>query len=94
MTRRFSHGGHKHGYQCVLIDTVFGRHAVAVMTGSDKGDPVIGSLLAAVRENVSWPDLPISRDGPTWWQLNGKPVVPGRTWHSDRAAYDKDRGTA
>jgi CubicO group peptidase (beta-lactamase class C family) len=66
MTQRFSHGGHNYGYQCVLIGTVFGRHAVAVMTGSDKGDPVIGSLLAAIRESVSWPDLPISRDGPTW----------------------------
>jgi CubicO group peptidase (beta-lactamase class C family) len=66
MYQRFSHGGHNYGYQCVLIGAASSRRAVAVMTGSDRGDPVIGSLLAVVREGTSWRDLPISQDGPTW----------------------------
>src|ERR1017187_6565241 len=66
MHQRFSHGGYNYGYQCVLIGAVWGRQAVAVMTGSARGDPVIGSLLAVVREGTSWRDLPISQDGQTW----------------------------
>jgi CubicO group peptidase (beta-lactamase class C family) len=64
--QRFSHGGDNHGYQCALIGAVYGRQAVAVMTGSDRGDPVIGSLLAAVRESTSWRDLPTGQHGPSW----------------------------
>jgi CubicO group peptidase (beta-lactamase class C family) len=65
-SQRFSHGGGNHGYQCALIGAVYRRQAVAAMTGSDAGDPVIGSLLAAVRESTTWRDLPIRQDGPTW----------------------------
>jgi CubicO group peptidase (beta-lactamase class C family) len=58
--RRFGHGGENYGYQCLLIGTAFGRKAVAVMTSSDQGLPVIWSLLAVVRDATSWSDLPIS----------------------------------
>jgi CubicO group peptidase (beta-lactamase class C family) len=63
--RRFSHGGHNYGYQCALIGAVYSARAVAVMTGSDRGNPVIGSLLAVLRESTSWSDLPTS-PRPTW----------------------------
>jgi CubicO group peptidase (beta-lactamase class C family) len=64
--QRFSHGGYNYGYKCVVIGAVHRAEAVSVMTGSDRGSPAIGSLLAAVRENTSWRDLPDSQDGPTW----------------------------
>jgi CubicO group peptidase (beta-lactamase class C family) len=60
--RRFGHGGDNYGYQCLLVGTVFARRAVAVMTSSDPGLPVIWSLLAAVRDATSWSDLPASED--------------------------------
>lgn len=60
--RRFGHGGDNYGYQCLLVGTVFARRAVAVMTSSDSGLPVIWSLLAAVRDATSWSDLPASED--------------------------------
>jgi len=64
--RRFSHGGQNHGYECVLIGTVMGGNAVAVMTGSDHADPLLSCLLEALRDNTSWHDLPTRRDGLTW----------------------------
>jgi CubicO group peptidase (beta-lactamase class C family) len=63
--RRFSHGGQNYGYQCALIGTVYSACAVAVMTNSSSGDPVIGSLLTVLRDNSSWSDLQTS-PAPTW----------------------------
>jgi CubicO group peptidase (beta-lactamase class C family) len=60
--RRFGHGGGNYGYQCLLTGTVSGKKAVAVMTSSDPSLPVIWSLLAAVRDATSWPDLPGRED--------------------------------
>jgi hypothetical protein len=57
-----SHGGDNYGCQCLLAGTVFGRKAVAVMTSSHQGLPVIWSLLAAVRDSTSWSDLPSGED--------------------------------
>jgi len=37
-----------------------------VMTGGDRADPVMGGLLAVLRDGTSWQDLPTGRDGPTW----------------------------
>jgi CubicO group peptidase (beta-lactamase class C family) len=55
--QRFGHGGENYGYESVLIGTVHGRYAAAVMTSSDQGVPVITSLLSAVSANTSWRDL-------------------------------------
>jgi CubicO group peptidase (beta-lactamase class C family) len=60
--RRFGHGGDNYGYQCLLIGTVFGRRAVAVMTSSDPSLPEIWTLLAAVKDATSWSDLPTNED--------------------------------
>jgi CubicO group peptidase (beta-lactamase class C family) len=60
--RRFGHAGGNYGYQCILIGTVSGRNAIAVMTSSDPSLPVIWTLLAAVRDATSWSGLPASED--------------------------------
>ena len=65
-TQRFSHGGGNYGYQCALIGTVAGRNAVAVMTSSDKGAPLIASLLSVIPATTSWRDLPTGRDSRIW----------------------------
>ena len=65
-TRRFSHGGGNYGYQCALIGTVTAGNAAAVMTSSDKGAPLIASLLSVIPATTSWRDLPASRDSRTW----------------------------
>jgi CubicO group peptidase (beta-lactamase class C family) len=63
---RFSHGGENYGYECALIGTVFARNAAAVMISSDRGIPLISSLLAAIPAHTSWRELPSHREGPVW----------------------------
>jgi CubicO group peptidase (beta-lactamase class C family) len=65
--RRFSHGGSNFGYTCALVATVSGSHAVAVMTSSDAGVPLISSLFAAMRDAIGWPDLPESQSESRPW---------------------------
>ena len=65
--RRFSHGGTNYGYTCALIAAVSGSQAVAVMTNSDAGVPLIASLLAAMHDAIGWPDLPESQGESRPW---------------------------
>ena len=63
---RFSHGGENYGYECALVGTVFARNAAAVMTSSDRGIPLISSLLSAIPAHTSWRELPGHHEGPVW----------------------------
>jgi CubicO group peptidase (beta-lactamase class C family) len=56
-SEQFSHGGENYGYECALIGTVRGRNVAAVMTSSDKGVPLISSLLSVISANTSWREL-------------------------------------
>jgi hypothetical protein len=62
-----SHSGTNYGYTCALIAAVSGSEAVAVMTNSDAGVPLIASLLAAMHDAIGWPDLPESEGESRPW---------------------------
>jgi CubicO group peptidase (beta-lactamase class C family) len=53
-SEQFSHGGENCGYECALIATVRGGNAVAVMTSSDQGVPLIASLLSVIAADTPW----------------------------------------
>ena len=53
-SERFSHGGENYGYECALAGSVHGGNAVAVMTSSDQGVPLITSLLSVISASTSW----------------------------------------
>jgi CubicO group peptidase (beta-lactamase class C family) len=82
--RRFAHGGSNHGYQCGLVATVRGGHAVAVMTDSDDGGPVVHALVEAAAAATGWPDPPTFPHART---------APDRTLAAVRARYLGDYRT-
>jgi CubicO group peptidase (beta-lactamase class C family) len=56
--RRFAHGGSNYGYQCGLLATIRGGHAVAVMTNSEDGRSVTYALVETAAAATGWPDPP------------------------------------
>ncbi|MDR2988043.1 MAG: hypothetical protein LBV34_24715, partial [Nocardiopsaceae bacterium] len=52
--RVFGHGGENYGYQCAMLGALDGRNAVAVMTSSEQGVPVLEAMAAAITASSSW----------------------------------------
>jgi hypothetical protein len=54
--RWFGHGGSNEGFRCQLVVFVDGRGA-AVMTNSDRGNALVGEILATLADEYGWPDF-------------------------------------
>jgi hypothetical protein len=52
--RTFSHGGENHGYECAMLGSLHSQNAVAVMTSSDQGVPVLKAIATAITASTSW----------------------------------------
>ena len=52
--RVFSHAGGNYGYRCAMLGAVAARDAAVVMTNSDQGLSVLGTMAAAITASTSW----------------------------------------